>query len=397
MDRIHCAGAGIHNAMIIIIFSAAFMLLALVFNPITAYAQNQATEVKQEPQTVRDKQVVMLIIDGLQNESVDSANTPNINGLAMSAIRVDRVSAMPPENSGGRIYSLLSGTDQSQHAYAGAGTTPLCPGILALLEKKAVGTALIDGTGLMRGAADGISNVNFGPFKNDAGVIDAAIDIFKNKRPFFAVIVLTGPSRAAAMYGAGSKEYAAAVTASDSDVGRFFHHLYNEGFYDNTLLVIAGTTGNMPLIIKGRDFIAGMKLPPVNIKDLAPTLGYLYGAEFTASKGHILWNALKPGPERPENFMLLQRVKDLSNSYADTVDISSRLENEKYAVQEEKAGLTRDKQSIEENMAVKDRQISSLKSVIGFMKIAVILSLAVFFCLLALEYRILKKKFLLFP
>ncbi|MFZ5632447.1 MAG: alkaline phosphatase family protein [Bacillota bacterium] len=354
----------------------------------------EVNEVKPVPPKTR--QVVILVIDGLQAKFLDSGITPNISGLGMAGVKAERVGAMPPDNFESRSYTILSGTDPADHGYTKDSATPGRKTLLSYMEKKGIKTAVIDGTGRLEKACGEVSYKHFGPFSGDGAVIDAAVDVIRNKKPFFTVVVLTGPGRQPASAGADSKAYLSSVTAADNEVGKFLRHLHMDGTYEATMLIVTGTTGSPPLVIKGNEFLTGHRLPPVCLKDLAPTLGYLYGINMSGARGLIVWNALRPGADRTENFMLLQRVSDLSTAYTDMVDAAARLENEKILVQEEKTRLTRDKELVEREMAERDIQINKLNLIISVMKLAGLAGIVLFVAAMVVEYRILKKRYLFF-
>lgn len=369
------------------------LLLVLVFGlAAEAAAQPQGTgEQNTDPPPVT-RQVIIIVIDGLQAEAVSAGVTPNINGLGLAGIMAERVSVMPPDRPESRFYSLLCGADLS-----GESSTGDPPGgtLLTGMEKKGIKTALIDGTGQFARDTEGISQKYTG-FKNDSEVVDRAVEVIKNKKLFLTVVVLAGPGKEKALTGTGSRSYLDSVTAADNEVGRLLKQLHIEGVYEESLLSVTGTTGKPPLIIKGREFLTGTKLPPVCLKDLAPTLGYLYGINMPGARGLVMWNALKAGPDRTESFMQQKRINDLSQAYADLIDESARLENEKIMVQEEKARLTRDKQSVEDQIAQRDIKINHLSKLITIMKISGLLAGILFIAALVVEYRILKKRYLFF-
>lgn len=372
------------------------VLLALLLLPGTAGALPQdVSEVRPEI-IEKNRQIIMLVIDGLQAGSVSPGISPNLNGLAMSGVRVDRVSAMPPDNAWERIYTLLSGADPAgispdgTSPGAGAGT------LLSGLEARGIKTALIDGTGNMQNACGTVSYKYTGPFSSDQEVMGTALEVIKSKKPFLAVAVMTGPGQQLARYGVQSKAYLSSATSADNEVGKLLKQLQADGTYEATLIVVTGTTGKPPLIIKGSEFIAGTRLPPVCLKDLAPTLGYLYGVNLPGAKGLVLWNALRPAPDRTENFMTAQRIRDLSTSYSEVVEAAARLENEKIIVQEEKSRLSRDKKIVEDEIEAREKEINRLNTIISAFKAGGLIALFLFFTALVVEYRILKKRYLFF-
>jgi len=234
-----------------------------------------------------------------------------------------------------------------------------------------------------------------GPFKNDGEVINSALNVIKTKKPFMSVVVLAGPGR---KYSAAAdlKNYHNSVTAADNEVGRFLKQLHIDGTFEETMLVVTGTTGKPPMIIKGIEFLSGSRLAPAGLKDLAPTLGYLFGINLSDVKGLILWNSLKPAPDRSDSFMMQQRVLDLSTALADAVDSAARLEIEKIIVQEEKIRLTAEKRTVEEEIADREGRIKRLNTIITAMKITGIAVIIIFMGAMVIEYRILRKKYLFF-
>lgn len=355
------------------------------------------TEVRPDPPPPpKTKQIIMLIIDGLQVKYVNPGTAPNISGLGMAGSRADRVSAMPPDSLEARIYTLLSGADPADHRYIGAGATPGRRTLLSYMERKGMKTAVVDGTGSLGKACGDVSYQYSGPFEGDSAVIDTTVDVIRNKKPFFTVAALSGPGKQLAESGPGTGAYLASLTAADNEVGRLLKQLHIDGTYESTMLVISGTTGNPPLLLKGGEFLTGHRLSPVCLKDVAPTLGYLFGIDMEQPGGLIIWNTIRPAPDKTENFMLLQRVSDLSGAYSDMVDAAARLENEKVLVQEEKARLTRDKENVEREIAQRDIEIHRLNLIISVMKLAGIAVIVLFVTAMVVEYRILKKRYLFF-
>jgi len=346
------------------------------------------------PVQQKTRQVVIIVIDGLQADSVSTAGCPNISGLGMAGIRVGRVSVMPPDNAESRLYTMLSGAEQWEYV-GGDKAEPAPPTILSQAERKGVKTAFIDGTGHMESSGKDVSYKFPGPFKNDGEVVDTALGVIRKKKPFISMVVLAGPGKNP-LSVTDKKTQINSVMAADNEVGRFLKQLHIDGTYEETMLVVTGTTGKPPLIVKGVEFLSGSRLAPACLKDLAPTLGYLFGINLPDASGLILWNSLKPAPDRSDGFMMQQRVLDLSTAYADAVDSAARLENEKITVQEEKARLTAEKRTVEEEIADKEGRIKKLNTNILVMKVAGIGIIVLFTSAMIMEYRILKKKFLFF-
>lgn len=378
------------NCLLIAVLSLIMLMLpgvALALPP-------EATQVQPDPPK-KDKRIIMILVDGLQSGDLDASKAPSLNGIGMSGVKAEKVSAMPPDNSAARIYTILSGVDPDVHRFTGSDTTPKIDTLLTEMESKGLTTALIDGTGSLVNIEGKISNKNFGPFGNDEQLVGSALDIIKEHKPFLTVIALSGLGRLTEAE-IGSVKYGSAVLTADTNVGKMIRQLHTEGIYDDTLLIIAGTTGTPPLYIKGSEFIAGLKMAPVCLKDIAPTLAYLYGMDMPKEKGLIMWNAFKPSDTRPEKQLLEERVKDLSDAYTDAVDSAARLEAEKILVQQEKLLMAKDKQFIEGEIQAREEQINRLNNKISIIKFVGLGLMVLFFVAMYIEYKFLKKRYLFF-
>ncbi|MFZ5642173.1 MAG: hypothetical protein ACOY46_01130 [Bacillota bacterium] len=383
-------------AFVRVIKNALFILLLTILFPSGVFALPQELKEVKPPDPPRTRQVIVLVIDGLQAESLSAAATPNIYGLGMAGTMAEKVSTMPPDNTESRIYSVLYGRYISRGSESGEKDVAAQGSLLSLMEKKGIKTALIDGTGRLIKFGNGVTNKYYGTFNTNREVIDRAVEVIKSKKPFLSVVVLAQYGKGSETPGTGPKNYTELAASADSDIGSLLRQLHIGGIYEDSLLVVTGTTGSPPLIIKGRDFHAGVKLPPVSLKDVAPTLGYIFGVAMPDSQGLVLWNSFRPGPDRSEGFMLQRRVRDLSAAYSEMIDEASKMENEKTMVQEEKARLTREKQFVEDEITQRDRRINELNLIITVMKFAGLLGLGLFIAAMVIEYRILKKRYLFF-
>lgn len=371
-------------------------ILLLIFYPGTVFALPDSLPPAEQPAPELTRQIMLVIIDGLQAKSLDKTIAPNINGLGSAGVRVDRMCVMPPDKPAAQLYSILSGTEPARHGYLNRGDRPGCDTLLNLMQKRGNDTALFDGTGELRGVVSGVKTYFPGPYEQDGEVVDIAIKEMGLKKPFFSVVVLSGPARVMARYGRDSAEYLESVTSADNQVGKLLGYLHQQGLYEDTLLAVTGTGGAPPLVVRGREFRKGLPLPPINITDLAPTLAYLQGIKMPGASGLVMWNALEPGPDRSESYMLQQRVKDLSNAYAGAIDEAGRLEREKIAVQEEKGRLTQEKYSVEREIEKRDREIHKLNFMIKAMKLGFTVMLVLFATALFAQFKILRKRYLFF-
>lgn len=372
--------------LITLLFGCPQVLLAL--------PDSQPEEEQSAP--ARTRHIMLLVVDGLQSDALQKTRAPNINGLGSAGVKVDRMCVTPPDSRAAQIYSIFSGSGPVQHGYLNPGDKPRVDSILNLMQKRGSDTLLIDGTGELKGLISGLKYFQSENIEDDSKITELAVKEISDKKPFFSVIIFSKPYRAMERSGKDSREYLEAVANADIQVGRLLGYLHQQGLYEDTLIVVCGTVGAPPLVIRGNEFSTGRSVPVVSNNDIAPTLAYLQGIKMSGINGLVLWDFLKPGPGRPETYMLQQRVRDLSDAYARALDEAGRLERKRIAVQEEKAGLTQEKYTMERKMKERDQRIDRLNLTVRLMKIGFIITLVLFIIALLVQFRVLKKRYLFF-
>ncbi|WP_104370539.1 alkaline phosphatase family protein [Desulfocucumis palustris] len=373
------------------------ILIALLFiHPQKLFALPDSLPEEEQTAPARTSQIMLLVVDGLQSDALQKTRAPNINGLGSAGVKVDRMCLMPPDSRAAQIYSIFSGSEPARHGYLNTGDKPGVESILNLMQKRGNDTLLIDGTGELKGLTSGLKYFYSENVEDDSKITELAIKEISEKKPFFSVMVLSGPYRAMVRSGEDSREYLEAVAQADIQVGRLLGHLHQQGLYQDTLIVVCGTVGAPPLIIRGNEFSTGKSVPVVSNNDIAPTLAYLQGINMSGINGLVLWDSLRPGPGRPEIYMLQQRVKDLSDAYSRAMDEAGRLERKRIAVQDEKADLTREKYTMERKMKERDQRIDRLNLTVRLMKVGFVITLALFIIALLVQFKVLKKRYLFF-
>jgi hypothetical protein len=367
-----------------------------VFNPTWAPALPDSLAEREEPALQHTRHIMLVVVDGLQLDALENARVANINGLGSAGVKVARMCVMPPDNRAAQIYSVFSGAEPAKHGYLNTGDKPKVDNILNVMQKRGNDTLLIDGTGEIKGLFAGLKFFASDNYEKDDKVVDLAVKEMTICKPFLSAIVLSGPYRALKRYGEDSREYFNALEDADNQLGRLLGYLHEKGLYEDALIIVCGTVGKPPLVIKGREFTTGKTFPVVSNTDVAPTLAYLQGMEMPGGSGLVLWDALQPGQGRPETYMLQQRVKDLSGAYAGILDETGRLERNRIAVQEEKARLTQEKYAIEREMKQRDYQIDKLNLTVRVMKILFVITMVLFFIALLVQFKLLRKKYLFF-
>ncbi len=355
--------------------------------------KNQSAEVETEKAT---KVIYLIIADGLQADVLKSVSAPNIKGLSSAGLSVERVGSFYHDDSSAVIAGILTGSLLHQvntQSMPSLNNT----GILKLMQNNGIKTSLFDGTEKMAVFKEGLTHACKGPFNGkDSLVIDNVIKEVEEFNTYFNVVILPELKTVAEKYGADSSEYQKQVTATDNQIGRLLHHLHTNGLYNQSLIIVTGTSGKPPLIMKGPQLKAGVVLPPANLTDIAPTIAYLTGQSMKDCEGMVLYNALQPREGGTESYLLSQRVSDLSNAYADALDGMHRLEQEKLEVKEQQMEISNEKQAIQQKIVQRDEKINQLSKKIYLMKMSGILVFAVLIFGYVIEYKLLRKKFLMF-
>ena len=374
----------------------AFLFLACCFLlPAMAAAAepDNKNEKPPEPPPVT-RHIFVIVIDGLQDQVLGSGRAPHIEGLAAAGVAIKRAEGVKPSTLAAAVASILSGTEPVTHGCVRGHEVPRVPALQVLMEKQGIKTAFYDATGTLKGLARGVSLRYAG--QSDEETMEAFLKVMRSRQPYFSVLVLRGPRVAFDKDGSDGKEYLVRVAKADEIVGRLLQLLYQQGTFEQSTFVIAGTVGNPLLILKGLPFKAGAQLPPAALVDAGATLGYVTGMDLERSTGLVLWNALATGPYYSELYLLEARVKDLSEAYLKAKRKISSLDEEKRVVEEEKARVAGEKEASRRVLAERDARIRMLLWRMRALEAGLVFLVFLLGLGYVIEYRILKKRFLLF-
>ncbi len=381
------APAGVCRPYLLAVLSCLVFLGLLLGSgpPVRAAQPSQPPKPREAPPPPEIGLVLVLVVDGLQAGALERADAPGINGLAASGVKV--ASAGPPlprDDLPAAAAAVLAG---------GAAVT-----VPQQLEARGTKTAFFDGSdGNLRPLAAGISHYFGGPYGGrNRAVVDALLAELGRQLPYLVVAVLPELRPVLDRSGDRGAEYLEAVRDTDVQVGRLLGFLHSRGLFERTLLVLAGTGRQPALILKGPSLREGVVLPPADLADVGPTLAYLTGVDLPGAKGLVLWNALSPRPDRTETYLLERRVEDLSRTVAGMREEMRALYAEREAVEEERRRLAGERAAVAGEIGERDERIRRLEGKVRLMG-RVGLALAVGFLLgYWLEYRLLRKRFLMF-
>ncbi|MEW6459429.1 MAG: alkaline phosphatase family protein [Bacillota bacterium] len=372
-------------------FGVLIALCMVLLLPLGGTAAQEA-EPQEKPRYTR--QMLVIVIDGLQADALQKAQAPNINGVAASGIRINDCIPVWPGGLEASAASILTGTGAQTHQFLQAGDKLKQPTLFDLIRPSNLAGGFFDASGRLDGLA---ANADYHlKIKGDDKLVEAAVKEMEGKKPYLSVLVLADARKALEESGRSSQEYYRAVSNADNLVGRLLHFLHQQGVYEQTLIVITGTDGEPPLIVKGVQFKGGVVLPPADLLDIAPTLAYILNLKIPAPDGLVLWNAFEPGSLQNGFYLLEQRIRELSRAQAESQRAIHRLWDEGEKVREEKQELEAKEAGIAQAIQERDREIERLEKSVDAHRHLIGLLVVLFGFGYVVEYRVLKKRFLLF-
>lgn len=378
-----------HSAFVI-----AVLLAVLMPAGVSAAAQTPANS----PEANRVEQIIMIIIDGLGERSLEKTLTPNSFLLGQSGIKVQDVNPALPDRTGPAVATILTGLEPARHGYIDSEDKLRGDSLFTIAEAQGYKTAFFDGTG---GSLEALGkNCSF-QFKDnfqgkDRQVMDLAIEELGKRKIYLSVIILPQLRAILEQYGAESKEFTEAVADSDNQVGRLIHFLHQNGKFEKTLLVLTGTSGEPPLLFNGPGVKNGNVISSAGLVDIAPTVDKLVGLQGGPCSGLVLWDGFRPSGEQSESYLLAQRVNNLGRAYNEARREINRTQEEKIAIEKGQSRLASEKNLILKEIGRRDIQIERLQIKMRIMKYAGFILLAALLLGYLYQYRYLKKKFLLF-
>ena len=240
--------------------------------------------------------VLMILVDGMRPDSIE--NIPEFQEMAKKASYSLDAETVFPSVTLPCHMSLFHSVDPSRH---GTTTNIYAPqvrpidGLFEVLAQSGKKSALFYGwqqlqdlarpgslyySKFISGKLEGWENTN-------RLLTDDAISVIAEKAPDFTFLYLPWVDEAGHAETWMSEEYMRAVKESWKDIKRITDTLSDE----YTVIVLADHGGHdrhhgtdmpedmtIPVIVQGKDFTAGEKLENVSIKDIAPTIVHLLGA-----------------------------------------------------------------------------------------------------------------------
>jgi predicted AlkP superfamily pyrophosphatase or phosphodiesterase len=279
----------------------AICLISLVLATLpAAFAQSQPP---------REPHVIVIGVDGLSVDGVNTAPTPRLHELMTRAAWTLEARGVMPTLSSPNWESIIGGAPPEQHGITSNGYfrrlvefPPAChdqegkfPTIFGLLRDQKPGSriAVFHEWG---GFANLVEHRGPDVMKHEstsASTVKAAIEYWKANRPTLLFVHLDGVDHAGHESNWFSSSYYRAVAEADGYVGEILNSVAAEGAADSTFILVTSDHGGtkhghgknslaeiqIPWILAGPGLKPGELSVPVNTYDTAVTLAWLFGLE----------------------------------------------------------------------------------------------------------------------
>ncbi|HWP97919.1 MAG TPA: hypothetical protein VN426_13830 [Syntrophomonadaceae bacterium] len=376
-------------------FLRILVMVVLSWGLVAPVALAQAAETK-------DLQYVFLIaVDGLNSEGYNNNPTSNLRYLANEGAMDDSSTALQADTMEAGMATLLTGTFPDEHQHYTSDDRVEVESILDVLQKHGKSSLVVDGSGgkLRPFARQDKDYVKLDAKSTDSQVFEKAIQQFNNSKPFLTCIYCNDCSEA--LMSANKKDHYQAMVALDRSLGVFLDNLRNQQLLDKSLIVLtaprsSSSSNFCPLIISGPGCKTATRVSGTMCIDVAPTISRLIGlGQPFAARGEPVYDGLNlQGSE--EYYMLRQWVKDLKNERLDAWKKYFGLEDKLNRTIHQMTAIKEERQNIYDFAGEREKIVTGLINQVRnerliFSGIVLVLLLGYL-----VEFRLLKRKFLLF-
>ncbi|MDD2586681.1 MAG: hypothetical protein PHT79_06580 [Syntrophomonadaceae bacterium] len=347
------------------------------------------------------KHVIIISIDGLNYEGYISTPVTNMKHLAGEGVIDEKATGLRVNTMEAAEASLLTGAFPEDHRHLIARDKVEVESLLEGMKKQKRTLMVVDGSGgkLQSFARGEKEYIKLDADCEDGKVIQQAIKSFKENKPFFTYIYLNDCKNA--LFSLDEKAYYESVKKCDDSLGYLINFLRKQELYYNSLIIVTSARSSspsnfVPLIMHGPGCKIGSKITGSMVIDIAPTVCRVVGLDkLYGTRGIPIYEALDIAED--ENlFVLNSCISELKksriyswNKYFDTQD-------ELYSAIRQIGSIKEERQSIFDFAGEREQVINRLKTRLNLERL---IYLGIFIFMLSgyfIEYRILKKKFLLF-
>ncbi len=374
------------------------LLLMAVF--IFLFAIPAAVKAEPSPKPVL-QHVFIISADGLNYEGLVSVNCTNLKHIASEGVMDEKSLALSIDTVEAAQASLLTGTFPNEHKFITDKDKVQVESLFDVLKKNGKSFAIIDGSGgKLRPLAHGDSSyVKVDANKDDKEVLAEAYKHFEENNTFLTFIYVNDCREK--LLTLDEKAYYNSVKNLDQEIGSFVAKLRKNNLYYNSLIVITSPRSSspsdmVPLIIRGPGCTTNLNITGTMTLDALPTIAKITGLPKPYSARGIPIYEVIDIPADEKGYMMQKWIAELKNERVITWNNYFDIQEELFRSIHQITAIKEEKQSAFDFVGEKEAAIAKLKSRITKERI---LYLGIFILMSAgyfVQYKHLKKKFLLF-
>ncbi|QGT99565.1 hypothetical protein SYNTR_0972 [Candidatus Syntrophocurvum alkaliphilum] len=345
--------------------------------------------------------VFLISVDGLNYEGYVSMSTPNIDYFAQTGAFDEKAMAVRADTLEAGEASLLTGVFPNHHKHLTANDKVEVESLLDVLKKNQKSIMIVDGSGgKLKSFDHGHKKyIELDESASNKEVLDTLYDNFVKEKTFFNYAYLSGCKEA--LLKVDQDEYYEEWKDLDNQLAVFLKRLKDGGYYSKSLIILTSSRSSspsdyVPLIIVGPNTKSNTKIEGSLIIDVAPTIASYIGLEKPYnSRGIALYNTyvVSEDTQKEVNSKWIEQLQqDRINNWVQYYKIADELDRtirQLNSIKEEKESIFDFFGEKEQTIAKLKAQIWTERGIFAF----VILVMGIGYLI---EYKWLKRKFLLF-
>jgi len=366
------------------------LVLGANVSPVTAQQEQRPLE-----------QIFIISVDGLSYEGFVSVPVNNMKHIAGEGVSDAKSMALKVDTIEAAEASLITGALPEDHRHVTAKSKIETESLFEIIRKLGKSYVVIDGSGGKLKSFEDRDKAYFScdNADSDEKVLEQALAVFNKQKPFLTYIYLNDCRNA--LLALDDKAYYETVRTFDLALGTFINNLRKQDNYYNSLIIVtsprsSSPSNQVPLIMQGPGLKTNTRISNTMITDVVPTICSLLKVENpTGNRGIMACDALLLSYEEQYKYL----YKWAASLKSDRVAAWSKyfeLQDTLYQTIYQMTAIKEEKQSIFNFMGEKEQTINKMK---GQMRAERIIYLGIVVLMLlgyGVEYKLLKRKFMLF-
>lgn len=345
--------------------------------------------------------IFIISVDGLSYEGFVSAPVNNMKHMAGEGVMDTKCMALKVDTIEAAEASLITGALPEDHRHVTAKNKIETESLFEMIHKLGKNYIVIDGSGGKLASFEGRDKTYYccDSTDSDDKVFKEALAQFNKQKPFLTYIYVNDCRNT--LLSLDDKAYYETVRSFDQALGRFVNSLRKDDNYYNSLIIVTSPrscspSNQVPLIMHGPGLKNNVIVSKTMITDVVPTICSLLKVNNPAgNRGITAYNGLLLNPEE-EQKALLKWAESLKSDRVAAWSKYFELQDTLYRTIYQMTAIKEEKQSIFNFMGEKEQTINKMKS---SMRAERFIYLGIFILMLlgyGVEYKLLKKKFMLF-